>query len=91
MIASLRGVVKMDSNDMKAAYWIVPYIAGLILISYLGAFGGLNVIPFGWDFLVIGMFTVGILYLALATRVELNHQEVSDFLAAEDSVVIESH
>jgi hypothetical protein len=90
-VASMRGVVKMNANDMKAAYWIVPYITGLIIISYLGAFGGTGFIPFGWDFLVVGLFTLGILYLALATRVELNHQEVSDFLAAEDSMVIEAH
>ncbi len=37
LIASLRGAVKMNRRDMKAALWIVPYITGLIAISYLGS------------------------------------------------------
>lgn len=91
LIASLRGVVKMNRTEMKSALWIVPYILGLIGISYLGSFGGTNTIPFGWDFLVVGLFSMGILYLALLTRVELNQQEVSDFLIAEGSMAIEAH
>jgi len=91
LIASMRGVVKMNRTEMKSALWIVPYIVGLIIISYLGSFGGKHIIPFGWDFLVVGLFSMGILYLALLTRVELNQQEVSDFLLAEGSMVIETH
>jgi amino acid transporter len=52
----------------KSIFWIAPYLAGLTLISYLGAFGGKNIIPFGWDFLVIAIFSVIILYLAVKNR-----------------------
>ncbi len=52
----------------KSIYWIFPYLGGLTLISYFGAFGGKNVIPFGWDFLVIAMFSIIILLLAVKNR-----------------------
>lgn len=50
---------------MKAAFWIVPYLFGLTVISYYGSFGGTEIIPFGWDFLVIAVFSVVMLYLAI--------------------------
>lgn len=52
----------------KAAWWLVPYLIGLVMISYLGSYGGKQVITFGWDFLVIGIFTVIIFYLAQYVR-----------------------
>ena len=66
--AILRGKLSHLQLGLKSVYWIGPYLSGLVLISYLGAFGGKNIIPFGWDFLVIGLFSLGILKLALATR-----------------------
>lgn len=53
----------------KAMLWLVPYLAGLFTISYFGNYGGgKNLIPFGWDFLVIGVFSVMIFYLAIWAR-----------------------
>jgi len=41
----------------RESAWIWPYFTGLTLISYLGNFGnGLNILPFGWDFVVIAIF-----------------------------------
>jgi amino acid transporter len=54
--------------NFKAVIWVAPYLGGLVLISYLGSFGGKGIIPFGWDFLVVGVFSLAILWLALATR-----------------------
>lgn len=49
----------------KESTWIWPYISGLTLISYLGSFGdGKNIIPFGWDLLVLALFSIVIIYLA---------------------------
>jgi amino acid transporter len=64
----LRGNFKGRDLGFKSALWIIPYFSGLVLISYLGAFGGKNIIPFGWDFLVIGIFSLAIIYLAVANR-----------------------
>lgn len=71
VLAYLRGNLKTQSLGLKAAIWVVPYLVGLILISYLGAFGGKNIIPFGWDFLVIAIFSFIILRFAIATRASL--------------------
>ncbi|PIQ42372.1 MAG: amino acid permease [Gammaproteobacteria bacterium CG11_big_fil_rev_8_21_14_0_20_46_22] len=49
----------------RSTWWLLPYFGGLTLISYLGNFGGgLGVLSFGWDFLVIALFSVGTLWLA---------------------------
>lgn len=64
---------------LKSGLWIIPYLTGLVLISYLGAFGGKNIISFGWDFLVIGIFSIVILYLAVINRARVREE---DFIAA---------
>jgi len=61
---------------LKSAIWLGPYLLGLVLISYLGAFGGKNIIPFGWDFLIIGLFSLVILYFAIISRASIASSEV---------------
>lgn len=68
LIAYSQGKVDKQQIGSRSLIWIVPYFAGLVLISYLGSFGGKGVIPFGWDFLVIAIFSMVILYLAVITR-----------------------
>lgn len=56
-----------DRLDLKIKYgwWFIIYILALTAISYLGSFGGgIDAIPFGWDFLVIAIFSVVVFYLA---------------------------
>lgn len=54
---------------LKACVWLVPYLAGLGVISYLGSYGhGKNIIVFGWDFALIAVFSVVIFMLAIYTR-----------------------
>jgi amino acid transporter len=66
--SSWRRKMPLQQLGMKAALWLVPYLAGLTLISYLGSFGGgKQYISFGWDFLIIGIFSMITLYLALTT------------------------
>ncbi len=53
-------------QQWKASWWIVPYFITLSIISSLGTFGGgLNVIPFGMDFIVIGILTSLTFYFAV--------------------------
>jgi amino acid transporter len=61
---------RKPSLDMRAAYWLAPYLGGLTLLSYLGAkdFGGIGVFSFGWDALVVAVFSVAIYALALYLR-----------------------
>jgi len=56
---------KKPTLDWYASIWIWPYIIGLTLISYLGSFGGgKNILPFGWDLIVLAFFSIAILMLA---------------------------
>ena len=49
----------------KNAWWLLPYLGFLGLFSYLGSFGGgKNLIPFGWDFFVLGAFSLVIYQLS---------------------------
>jgi amino acid transporter len=82
MLAILLGFVLMGLNyllsprdqrpdfDWRAAYWLVPYLGGLTLISFIGArdFHGRGLISFGWDALVVSVFSVVIYVLALNLR-----------------------
>lgn len=59
---------KMDLH-LRESIWIWPYFMGLTLISYLGNFGdGKGIIGFGWDFAVIALFSIAIMWLAMKFR-----------------------
>ncbi len=52
--------------NWRESVWVWPYFVGLGLCSYLGGFGGgIGLIPFGWDILVLAIFSGIILRLAM--------------------------
>lgn len=52
--------------DWRQGQWLAPYFIGMGVISFFGDFGGGdNTIPFGWDFLIIALFSCVIFYWAL--------------------------
>ena len=55
---------KKIKMDFAYGWWVLPYILGLGTMSYLGSYGGKSVIHFGWDFVIIAVFTLIIFYLA---------------------------
>ncbi|HSW68587.1 MAG TPA: APC family permease [Gammaproteobacteria bacterium] len=56
-------------KQWRTSWWIFPYFIILTGISYLGTFGdGINIISFGMDFIVIGILTIAVYYLALFLR-----------------------
>lgn len=67
----------------KALFWLLPYLIGIILISYLGSFGGKDKIPFGWDFLIIGIFTITIYYIAIWVRSGSNIEQFRAYQSSE--------
>lgn len=77
-MACFKGRFNQSPLGMKSAIWILPYLGGLVLISYLGSFGGgRGIIPFGWDFLVIAIFSSIILYVAIRSRsLSINHLQL---------------
>lgn len=82
-----QGRIDHEHLGLKSIVWLGPYLTGLSIISYLGSFGGKNIIPFGWDFLILAIFSVSILCLAVRQRVHF-HEHVAadlqkDFIAAK--------
>lgn len=82
-IACLRGHLKINTLGLKSVMWIAPYLVGLVTISYLGAFGGKHIIPFGWDFLVIGIFSVVTMYFAVTSRATNMVENFTNYQLAE--------
>jgi amino acid transporter len=64
--------------DWKSAQWLPVYLIGMGIISWMGQYAGSSVplvapantmdIPFGWDFLVVAVFSLAIYYWAMYTK-----------------------
>ncbi len=56
--------------DWKAGSWLPVYLIGMGIISWMGQFGPDNTarIPFGWDMLIVAVFSLIIYYWAQAVR-----------------------
>jgi amino acid transporter len=76
--------------DWKSAYWLLPYLIGMGIISWQGQYSGesansppLNTgrIPFWWDFLVVAGFSLIIYYWAIFTA--LPREETLDLIARQ--------
>lgn len=74
--------------DLTEAAWLLPYLLGIGVISYLGAFGGTGTIPFGWDMLVITVFSVAV--FALAVRSRLSREKANGYLSEEHRLELDS-
>lgn len=67
----VRGGGRVDAHH---ALWLLPWLGGLLLLSWLGQFGdGLGIIPFGWD--MVGGTALAAACLWLAVRSRLNDEE----------------
>lgn len=67
--------------DAAEAAWLVPYLLGIAVISYLGAFGGIDVLPFGVDMAVLSVLSVGIFVYAIRSR--LPQEKFNRYMAEE--------
>lgn len=75
--------------SIKSGLWLFPYLGGLVLISYLGAFGGINLIPFGWDFLVIALFSLVVFFFAVKNRASvtlIDRSETASIIYSKDTI-----
>jgi amino acid transporter len=79
--------------DWKSAYWLIPYLIGMGIISWQGQYSGesstappLNTgrIPFWWDFLVVAGFSLAIYYWAIFTS--LPREETLELIARQSGV-----
>jgi amino acid transporter len=77
--------------DWRAAQWIVPWLAGIIIISWLGRYDGVPPTVFGvtllatkhipnwWDLAVIAAFSLAIFYWAVAST--MSHENIQAAVA----------
>ena len=61
-----KGRFSRDELDVRTFTWLVPYFAGLALLTYYGQFtGGRGKLPFGIDLAVTAVFGLAIYFLAI--------------------------
>jgi amino acid transporter len=59
--------------------WLFPYFIGFAILSYLGSFGGgLSILPFGWDMLVVALYSLLIYFWAV--RIRLSDEETKQYV-----------
>ncbi len=76
--------------DWRQALWLVPYLLGLGVISFLGSFGGgQDMLPFGWDLLACTVLAVAV--FALAIRTPLDRAKLDQYLAEENAYEAEEY
>lgn len=81
MLSSLRRPGGWSDLDLVNAWWLVPFYGGIVVVSWLGDFGGTGALPFGIDMAVLAAFSLGV--FALAYRARLPDARVHAYLAEE--------
>jgi amino acid transporter len=54
--------------DLRNAAWLVPYLVGISVITYVGRYDGRNWLPFWIDLGVVAAFSLAVFALAVALR-----------------------
>lgn len=74
--------------DLGQAWWLVPYYAGLLALSYAGNFGGgRGWVPFGWD--LVGVAAFSLVVLPLAVRARLPDDEARRYIAEDREAAVD--
>lgn len=60
-----RPAAKRPLVDVRASAWIVPWLGGLAVISFLGQYGGRSILPEWIDLVVVTVFGLAIYYMAV--------------------------
>ena len=71
----------VPSLDWRGGSWYIPYLVGMGVLTYLSPtdFTGIGVLPFGWDILIVAVFSLAIYYYAISVR--LTPEEVRRHVA----------
>ena len=54
-------------KDVSSGIWLVVYIAFMLIVSKLGTFGGLKIIPDPWDEFIVIAASIPFYYWAVAS------------------------
>lgn len=69
--------------DWKASAWVIPWLGGMALITFLGQYGGgRSVLPEWIDLIVVAIFSVTVFYVAVA--LSLPAQTVATLVSVEE-------
>lgn len=80
-------------KNFLAGLWMVAYLLCMMTVSYLGSdkFGGINVIPFGWDMPLIACLALGFYVWAVKSGFETEYLQeaikVNEEMAGKESTI----
>lgn len=83
---------RVDLKTVRYGLWLITYLLVMALLSFLGDshFGGIGVLPFGWDFLVVAVACVILYYWGIKQSLEFDRdmgsRAESDAKARQDAV-----
>ncbi|WP_030989741.1 APC family permease [Streptomyces sp. NRRL S-1813] len=62
-----RGIPAAERSGLRAksAIWVWPWLGGMVLIGYLGRYGGTGVLPEWWDLVLVIVFSLAVHYTAV--------------------------
>lgn len=72
---------RREALDTREALWLLPYLAGIGIVSWLGTFGGIGLIGFGWD--IVALVALSAVVFALAQRMRLQQDKFDRGMAEE--------
>jgi len=74
-------------QHLKAGTWIIVYLAFMIIVSALGSkkFGGYNVIPYGWDMVIVAVFSLLFYMWGVKSGWTTSHVKEADEALAADT------
>ena len=78
VIYSQKKQSKIAHRNFKEALWLLAHCCGITLISYYGNFGGMSLIEFGPDFLVIAAYSF--IIIKIASKIKLKHNESQEVI-----------
>lgn len=71
-----------EGLDWREALWLIPYLGGLVTLSWLGTFGGgANIVPLGPDIAAIAL--LGVIVYVMAYRQRLSREKFDRYMAEE--------
>jgi amino acid transporter len=82
--------------DWKAASWLVPYLAVMMLLVYLSSFGPTGRTPtldFGWDILAVAVWSLIIYFWAMAVALptEMIEEMIGEVELPEEEMQVPGH
>ena len=60
---------KLEASHAKAGIWLIAFLIFMIVVSYLGSFGGIKLLPYPWDMVVVAVGSLIAFYAGVASGI----------------------